>query len=162
MSFTSDERRLQLTSYAAACDLLDSALTQFPRHMWQYRPAPERWTIHEILVHIADSEANSYVRCRRFIAEPGSPVLGYDEAGWASALHYHQQDPAEAVELFKHLRRASYQLVQDLPEATWSNTVIHSESGLMTMDRWLEIYARHIPDHINQMQAVYEDWLAGR
>jgi len=39
--------------------------------MWQYRPAPDRWTIHEIVVHIADSEANSYIRCRRCLAEKG-------------------------------------------------------------------------------------------
>jgi len=47
-----------------------------------------------------------------------------------------------------------------LPESAWSNTAIHSESGLMTLDDWLSVYASHIPNHIEQMQAVHEAWLS--
>lgn len=153
------ERSLKIDSYGAAYDLLAAALERFPHEMWQYRPAPDRWTIHEIIVHIADSEANSYVRCRRLLAEPGSAVLGYDEAGWARALHYHAQGTDDALQLFKWLRHASYMLIKDAPETVWSNTVVHSENGVMTMDDWLDAYERHVRDHIEQMQGVYNDWL---
>lgn len=122
-------------------------------------PRPDRWAVHEIIVHIADSEASSYVRCRRFLAEPGSTVLGYDESKWARQLHYQDQSTEESLELFKCLRRSSYALIVDMPESIWSNTVYHSESGFMTLDDWLVTYERHIPDHIAQMQAVYADWL---
>jgi DinB family protein len=163
MNSTSIEmRRQKIESYGAAHATLVAALERFPQDMWQFRPAPDRWTIHEIIVHITDSEANSYVRCRRLLAEPGSTVMGYDEWTWASALDYHAQSTAEAVELFKWLRRKSYTLIRDQPESVWANTVHHTESGLMTMDEWLDIYNRHIPDHIQQMQAVYDDWQAGR
>lgn len=155
---SSYERRLKIESYGGAHDRLIAALERYPRRMWQYRPALDRWTIHEIVVHIADSEANSYVRCRRFLAEPGSQVLGYDENAWARELRYHEQDAESALELFKWLRRQSHTLIQNLPETAWSATVHHSENGLMTMDEWLTIYERHIPDHIAQMDAVYEDW----
>ena len=40
------------------------ALTQFPREMRQWKPAPDQWSIHEVIVHLADSEANGYARCR--------------------------------------------------------------------------------------------------
>lgn len=152
------ERNLKIASYGGAYDRLVAALERFPRSMWQYRPASDRWTIHEIAVHIADSEANSYIRCRRFLAEPGSTVLGYDETAWAQELHYHEQSVEDALELFKWLRRQSYMLIQNLPDSAWSRTVYHSESGLMTMDEWLDVYERHIPDHITQMQANYDDW----
>ena len=157
-----EERRLRLATYGHAHSVLVEALARFPREMWQYRPAPDRWTIHEVVVHIADSEANSYIRCRRCLAEPGSPVAGYDETRWARELHYHEQSPEESLELFKWLRRKSHTLIQDLPEAAWSNTMVHSESGMMTLDEWLDIYDRHIPEHIAQMQATYADWLKSR
>lgn len=156
---TPEERKPKILSYGSAYAQLAAAVNRFPREMWQLRPSPERWTIHEIIVHIADSEANSYVRCRRFIAEPGGSVLGYDESQWAHALQYHAQNPDDALELFKWLRHTSYTLIQDLLEAVWSNTVNHTENGVMTMDDWLDIYQRHIPEHIRQMQAVYEDWV---
>jgi hypothetical protein len=157
---TPDERAKTMEAYGAAYDLLTAAIKQFPREMWQYRPAPDRWTIHEIFVHITDSEANSYIRCRRLLAEPGSAVLGYDEARWAHELHYHDQNVEDALELFKWLRRTSYLLIKDAPEAVWTHTIVHSESGVMTADEWLDTYERHVRDHVAQMQGVYEAWLA--
>jgi hypothetical protein len=65
------ERLQKIESYGAAYDKLIAALPQFPRAMWQYRATPDGWTIHEIIVHIADSEANSYARCRRL------PIPGF-------------------------------------------------------------------------------------
>lgn len=154
-----EERKQRIESYGAGYDELAAALGRYPRDMWQFRASPDEWTIHEIIVHITDSEANSYVRCRRLIAEPGSQVLGYDEMKWARDLRYHDQDPDEALESFRWLRQQSYRLVRQLPEQTWSHTVHHSEVGLMTMDDWLETYERHVRDHIGQMDAVYERWL---
>ena len=155
---TNQERQEQIESYGRAYDRLVAALRGFPRQMWAYRPEPDDWTIHEIVVHIADSEVNSYVRGRRLIAEPGSEVLGYDEAGWAKRLDYHAQDPQAALELFRHLRRSTWLLIRDLPQEVWSHTVVHSESGRMTFDNWLHTYERHVPEHIAQMRAIYETW----
>ncbi|MEP7359610.1 MAG: DinB family protein, partial [Anaerolineales bacterium] len=138
MSNLSLETRAQkIASYGAAHAVLAAALERFPTEMWHYRPAPDRWTIHEIIIHITDSEANSYVRCRRLLAEPGSTVLGYDEWQWAKALDYHAHSPADALELFKWLRRLSYTLIKDQPDSVWANTVTHTESGPMTLDDWL-------------------------
>jgi hypothetical protein len=132
-------------------------LKQFPREMWAFKPAVG-WSIHEILVHIADSEANSYVRCRRFIAEPGSGVYGYDTDKWADGVQYHKQDPDEYITLFDALRRCSYLLIRDLPDGVWANTVEHSESGTMTFDGWLDIYERHVREHLQQMSEVHDEW----
>ena len=41
------------------------------------------WTARQVIHHVADSEAQSYARLRRLIAEPGTQIQGYDEAGWA-------------------------------------------------------------------------------
>jgi hypothetical protein len=127
--------------------------------MWQFRPGAGSWSIHEIVVHIADSEANSYVRCRRFVAEPGKDVMAYDEPVWASRLNYHARDPQEALELFRRLRQSNYHLIRTLPEDAWASTVFHPENGVMTLDDWLVIYERHIPEHVAQMQEVYEEWM---
>ena len=156
---TPSERKQKIETYGKAHDTLTEALQRFPKEMWAFKPK-DGWSIHEILVHIADSEANSFVRCRRLIAEPGSEVLGYDESGWCTALNYTEQSADEAMELFKWLRSKSYRLIQGLPELAWSNTIYHPENGTMTLEDWLEVYARHIPEHVAQMQANYEAWIS--
>ena len=59
---TPAERHAKIAAYGEAYDLLAGALTKFPKEMWQYKPGPDRWSIHEILVHITDSEASIPIR----------------------------------------------------------------------------------------------------
>ncbi len=155
---TSKEREQRIESYGKAYDQLAGALKQFPREMWQWKPAPDQWSIHEVIVHLADSEANGYARCRRFIAEPGQSVMGYDQEQWAKLLRYHEQSAEDALELFKWLRLASYKLIRSLPESVWSNTVTHPEYENYTFERWLDIYERHTRGHIDQMKKNYDEW----
>ena len=158
---TTTERNQVIESYGQAYQLLTNSITKYPQEMWQWRPTPEKWSIHEVIIHITDSEVNSYVRCRRFIAEPGSGVYGYDEGKWAQALDYHHQSVDEALELFKLLRRSSYLLIKDLPDDIWQTaTVQHSENGLVHFEEWLKTYEEHIPVHIRQMERNYQAWLA--
>lgn len=152
------DRAQKIESYGTAYTQLTEAIKQFPREMWHFKLSPDDWSIHETIVHITDSEANSFVRCRRFIAEPGEAVMAYDENRWMRALHYDTQSTEDAVELFKMLRLATYKLIKTLPDSVWSNTVYHPENGTMTLDDWLDVYERHIPEHVSQMQRNYEAW----
>lgn len=156
---THEERQRTIESYGAAYDQLVHAIAGLPRDMWTFRPAPGVWTIHEILIHIAESEANSFIRARRFIAEPGSMVMAYDQDLWAARLDYHHRDIGEALALFKALRQSTYSLIRTLPEDAWSNIVHHPENGVMTLDDWLRIYEDHIPGHISQMRRVHDAWI---
>ncbi len=155
---TTEERQQKMESYGKGYELLVEALKEFPREIWQWKPAAERWSIHEILVHLADSEANGYIRARRFIAEPGKTVMAYNQEEWARKLRYQEQSPKEALGLFKSLRDMTYKLIKTLPESVWANKVEHPEYGPMNFDRWLEIYAAHVPGHIKQMRGNLEEW----
>ncbi|MFL5734469.1 MAG: DinB family protein [Chloroflexia bacterium] len=159
---STSERARKIESYGRAYETLTQALEAFPREMWHFKPGPGDWSIHEHVVHITDSEANSFSRCRRCIAQPGESVMGYDENQWARALHYSEQSTEDALELFKWLRLTTYKLIQTLPESTWSNTISHPENGTMTLDDWLDVYESHIPGHVEQMRHNYEAWKNGR
>ena len=155
-------REEKLESYRDAARVLAAALEEFPREMWQYRDEHGCWSIHEHIVHIADSEANSYIRCRRLVAEPGTQLMAYDENRWASALDYHSMDTEGALELFQVLRRRTYEFIRNLPESTWSNTCYHPENGDMTLEDWLDVYERHVAEHLDYMRQNYDEWLKAR
>ena len=158
---TPELRRQKIESYGNAYQELVGAVDKFPKEMWQFRDEHGCWSIHEHLVHIADSEANSYIRCRRLIAEPGLSLMAYDENQWASSLSYHEQSVDGALDLFKWLRRQNFLLIKSLPETAWSNTAYHPENGNMTLDDWLDVYERHVPEHLQYMQENHEVWQRG-
>ena len=154
-----DDRRQKVESFGRAPALLSGALRQFPKKMWLYKPSADRWSIHEIILHLADSEASAYLYCRRFIAEPGSQAPEFDAARWASSLGYFHQSTREALEIIRRLRKMTYQLLAALPDHVWDCTMSHPRDAQVSLDRWVEIQERHIPHHIEQMRDNYDGWL---
>ena len=158
MAMTPEERTQKIESYAGAHTLLADALKEFPKEMWQFRDEHGCWSIHEHIIHITDSEANSYIRCRRLIAEQGEPLMAYDENQWASELNYHGQSIEDALALFKWLRHKSYTLIKSLSGRVWAHSSFHPENGETTLDDWLDTYERHVPEHIDYMRQNFEAW----
>jgi len=156
---TRDERRLVLESFGRAPALLSAVLRQLPKKMWLYKPAPKQWSIHEIIVHLADSEASSYVRCRHLIAEPGKALPEFDPARWAGTLGYFHQSTREALEIIRRLRRMTYSVLIAVPDPVWLHTFQDAQEGGISLEKWIERQERHIPHHIDQIKSNYEGWL---
>ena len=114
----------------------------------------EGWTPRQVIHHLADSEAQSYSRLRRLIAEPGSLIQGYDENKWAesSKLGYKSEDIKSAIEVFKAVRQASYELIKRLSEKDLEIEGTHSESGSYSVGKWIKTYTNHPLDHANQIR----------
>jgi hypothetical protein len=118
------------------------------------RADSEGWTPRQVIHHVADSEAQSYARLRRLIAEPGTAIQGYDEGKWAESatLGYSTTDVAPSIEVFAAVRKSSHLLLQRLSESELENKGVHSESGEYSIHTWLETYTNHPLDHANQIR----------
>jgi hypothetical protein len=156
---TRDERRKMLESFGRAPALLSADLRRLPKKMWLYKPSPERWSIHELILHLTDSEASSYVRCRHLIAEPDVTVAEFDPARWAVKLGYFHQSTREAIEIIRRLRKMTYQLLVAVPEPVWSRMVEYPKDGATSLESWIERQERHIPHHMDQMRLNYVAWI---
>ena len=155
---THEERRAKIESYGRGHEMVVEALKEFPKQMWKYKPGPDRWSIHEIVVHLADAELSGAVRARYFIAEPGKTVGFYDQEAWARHLNYHSQSTADALEMFKWLRKTTYELVKSQPDSVFANKVTHPEHGEISFEWWIESYDDHVKKHIGQMRRNFEAW----
>jgi len=113
------------------------------------------WTARQIIHHVADSEAQSYARLRRLIAEPGTQIQGYDEAGWGESetLGYKDLPVAPALEVFKAVRVSSLEVIKRLQPIQLDNSGTHSESGEYTVRTWLTTYINHPLEHAAQIQS---------
>jgi hypothetical protein len=156
-----DERNALIAQCARGHQELVDALASVPVDARNWKPAPDRWSIHEIIVHLADSEANDYIRCRALIAEPGKTVMPYAQNLWATDLAYQEQDLDESLELIRLLRSATHRLLLATPDSSWNHTIHHPERGMMMLDDWLKDHAAHIPIHVAQINRTYREWQSG-
>jgi hypothetical protein len=154
-----EERLQKIEQYGRGFDLLMAALSKVPREAWTFKPSPTEWSVHEIIVHMADSESMAALRVRKLIVEPGSTLMAYEEAKWADALDYLSQSTDDALQIIKMARQTTYHLLKTLPDEVFSHSVTHPEySEPYTFDKWLNIYSRHIPDHVEQLKRSYQAW----
>lgn len=153
------ERDQKIEEYGRGYGLLQAALGAIPREAWEYKPAPNEWSVKEIVVHMGDSESMAALRVRKLIVEPGTTLMAYNESGWADALNYRKQDMEDSLQIIKYARQSTYRLLKMLPDEVFRHAVVHPEyDEPYTFDRWLNIYAHHIPDHIEQMKKSYDAW----
>ena len=158
------ERSAMIDEYGRGFDLFSAALAQIPREAWHFRPSPSEWCVHEVVVHMSDSEAMGALRVRKIIAEPGSTLMPYDDARWAEALDYRHQNADDALQSFRLVRQMTHHLLGNLSDQVFMHSALHPEAGYpeygesYTLEKWLQIYTRHIRDHIEQLRKIHEAW----
>ena len=120
------------------------------------RADSEGWTTRQVIHHVADSEAQSYARLRRLIAEPGTTIQGYNEGRWADneIIGYSYHSVESSIEVFKAVRQSSFELILRMDEGLLENQGIHTESGEYSVRDWMNSYINHPIDHANQIKKV--------
>ncbi len=154
------ERVEKIKEYGNVARDLPEILVKFPRTMWNYKPDPGRWCVHEILFHLLDTEANLYVRYRAALAEPGKTIMPFDQDRWSKELDYKGKDVEFAIDGLRWMIRANTDLLLAQPEKAFERDITHPERGSLTLDRMLETYLGHIPHHIGQMNKRLTEWKA--
>lgn len=144
----------QIERYELAPSLARTALEGLDERSIQYKPAVDEWSIHEIVIHLADSETMGYWRLRKTLAETGSTLPVYDEAAWAQKLAYTTQDRELALALFASLRASTAALLRSLPPEAWELTSNHPEHGKINVYDLFTIYLEHGEIHLQQIERI--------
>ncbi|MET0216159.1 MAG: DinB family protein [Vicinamibacterales bacterium] len=118
---------------------------------------PERsgkWSITQILQHLADSEIASGWRIRQILAHDRPTLTGYDQDLWAERLRYEEADPNLALEQFGVLRRANLRLLLRASADELKRVGVHVERGEESLEHLCRLYAGHDLLHLRQVDRV--------
>jgi hypothetical protein len=112
------------------------------------------WSARQIIHHLADSEAQSYVRLRRLVAEPeGVMLVNVDEDSWAkeAKLGYETAPVENSIAIYAAVRAGSLDVIKRLEESDVEKSGVHPESGKFTIEKWLFNYTKHSLEHGEQL-----------
>jgi len=118
------------------------------------RPAPGKWSIAEIVAHIADTEIVVGYRIRAILGEPGTQIIGFDQDVWVTALHYDKRDLKKSYEQYRALREANVVLLKSLAPEQWKHHGIHSERGPESVETIVKMMAGHDINHFQQIERI--------
>jgi hypothetical protein len=162
MRYSAAERESLIRRYEEGPAKLRAALAQVPEAARQWRPAPGKWSAHEVVCHAADAETNAAARIRFLLVEDEPVIAGYDQAVWARELDYHAAPLEPALAVVDAVRANTAQLLRRVPESAWERTGTHTESGRYSAEDWLNVYAEHLEKHSRQIDRNLEAWRNAR
>jgi len=118
------------------------------------RPAKDKWSIAEIIAHLADAELVIGFRLRLILASNGTPIQAFDQDAWAETFNYGRRDPKLSLETFRLLRENNLKLLNSVPRRLWENYGQHQERGKETVEHIVKLIAGHDLNHLAQIEAI--------
>jgi hypothetical protein len=139
---------------ATTAKKIERAMQGVPAAQLRKRPAPDKWSIGEVIAHLADNEIIGGTRIRMILGAPGTAVPAYDQDAWARSGHYEKRDARKSLEQFRVVREANLGLLKSLTAEQWKQHSVHPERGVETIERIVTLFAGHDINHIKQIEGM--------
>ena len=133
---------------------LRAIVAELPASAITAREAPGKWSIGEVIQHLADSELVGANRFRMVMAHDSPPLLAYDQDLWAERLRYSESNVNDALEEFSLIRRSNVRLFERASPTDFDRVGMHSERGEESLRHLLELYAGHDLVHLRQIERI--------
>jgi hypothetical protein len=145
-----DPLELQRQSPDILAELIASASDQ----QLLTRPSKDKWSVGEILAHLAEDEIATAWRYRQMVEHNGIELPGFDQDMWARLGNYRSRTPRESLALFQLLREANLDFLKQLAPEQWECFGIHAERGRITVRDLAVHMAGHDANHIEQVRKI--------
>ena len=123
----------------------------------KWRSQPAKWSIAEIIAHLADAEIVASWRMRSVIGENGVTIQPFDQDAWASAFKYQNRDARRSLELFRTLRENNLAMLKEISKETWDNYGMHMERGKESIAHLTRMFAGHDTNHVLQVEGIVKE-----
>ena len=148
-----EERKKLVELYRGGYAAVAEALVKITPDELDFKPAPGKWSVREIVHHLADSEVTAAVRLRLLLAEDRPTIRGYDQDEFARRLYYDRPHEV-SLELFHLARQSTAEILDRLTPAEWGREGTHTEVGPYGVEDWLKTYSEHAHKHARQIRVA--------
>jgi hypothetical protein len=116
--------------------------------------AAGKWSVIEVLQHLADSDLVFGFRLRMILTEDKPPLQGYDQDAWARTLKYSDVQFELAMDQLRSLRAANIHLLRQLSPVQLERSGLHSERGPESAGFLLRLMGGHDLVHRRQIDRI--------
>jgi uncharacterized damage-inducible protein DinB len=139
---------------AATPAKLRRLVARAPRRLLTRSPAPGKWSIAQIVAHLADTETVFAYRLRMILSRDGTEIQAFDQNTWAKVEQYERVNTADALAVFTALRRANLALVKRITPAQRKQYGMHQERGKESIEHMGNMNAGHDLNHLSQIERI--------
>ncbi len=141
-----DRNKIEL--YAAGGAELVHAYWGLSNAHLHVKPADDSWTLHQIAIHMMDSDLIGSDRMKRIACMDNPLLCGYDETAFSNLPGSEKLSPFAACEIFQKNRAMTATIFRALPDAAFQRTGIHTENGKVSLEEMIDKYIHHLDHHL--------------
>ena len=148
---------------ASNLETIRSLVFDVPSEQARWRPAPDKWSILEVVNHLWDEEREDFrTRLQMTLTNPKEAWPGIDPPGWVNEREYNQRDLAESLEGFLAERRQSISWLGALESPHWENAYQHPLLGEIKAGTLLTSWVAHDYLHLRQLTKLHLDYVLAK
>ncbi len=117
-------------------------------------PAPGKWSINQIVRHVADTEIVVAMRLRLIAAEDKPVLSPFNQDKWAETFGYQDANPLVSLAFFEALRIDTTKMLEALPAEAFDRVSVHPERGEKSLLEWVVLFGNHVYSHVDQIRKI--------
>jgi hypothetical protein len=149
-----------IVSLTRGREVIRALVSDLPPEQFRWKPAPDKWSILEVLCHLGDEEVDDFrTRLDLTLHRPGAAWPPIHPSAWAVERRYNEQDPAVALRRVLEERERSLAWLATLSDPDWEKGYQHPQAGLIRAGDLALSWAAHDLLHIRQIDRLHYHWL---
>ncbi|MGD1005854.1 MAG: DinB family protein [Ignavibacteriaceae bacterium] len=142
---------MDLSRYLNNYNEIFEVLQKLSNDQINYKHAENKWSVHEVITHLADTEIQSHIRIRTILANKDPYMVYHDEMDWSIILDYAKINLEESLEVIRLMRKVNYNLLSRLKPADFKKKGVHSTRGELSLENLVNFYIDHVDKHLIQI-----------
>ena len=155
-SLTEEERKILVQQIADAPKLVRSAVKGLSDEQLDTPYRPGGWSVRQVVHHLPDSHMNAYIRFKLGMTETQPTIKPYNEKEWSELAEAKSAPVAMSLQLLESLHERWVLFLRSMKASDFARTIVHPESGVMNLDRVLQIYSWHGRHHTAHITSLRE------
>lgn len=144
----------QFKVLSSTVEKIQKLVKKIPRKTLYEKPAPNTWSVAEIVAHLAETELVMGWRYRSIAEKNEVRIQSFEQDDWARNSRYEKSDIGEMLDMFETLRNANLVFLKGLPKEKMDNFGMHEERGKETITHITRLEAGHDLNHLMQIERV--------
>ncbi len=156
VDYSGEERATSIARIAALPAALAAALSGLSESQFEVPYRDGGWTVRQLVHHVADSHANALIRLKLALTEQEPAIKAYDQDAWVELADVRDVSPLVAVAMTAAIHERFAALLRAMQPDDFARGLVHSETGRMTVDTLVALYAWHGDHHVAHLRALRE------
>ncbi|MBB6675142.1 DinB family protein [Cohnella nanjingensis] len=144
----------EIEAYSRTYEELKGAVRGLNAEELRWKPAPDKWSVTEVLAHLVDHAIVISFRIREILSGSEARLPGFGQDAWVAGQRANETEAADVLEAFRALVAYHVLLLRRLPDADWDRSAVNFKGETVTLRQVVRAFAVHTHNHVGQIERI--------